>query len=864
MLFPVSSLLLLAIAGSASAATPGRDRSSLNADWRFSRFTTNPDSLSYNTLKSWILPQANDFLVDGAKHAAPSGTPPGSNVAYVQANFNDAGWQSLDLPHDWAIAGPWNAPGISGGMGRLPTNGVGWYRKNLTATASDVDGTKSIFLDFDGAMSYAAVWLNGNLVGGWPYGYASFRLDLTPYLKEGNNILAVRLDNAVENSRWYPGAGIYRNVWLVKVDKTHVAQYGTQITTPSVSSSSATVNVVVQVENLGNATRQVDVTTDIYEIDQNTNTVASGAAAVASIKSTTISVGAGKKQAVNGSTTVANPRLWGPPPAQTPNLYLAVTTLSATGANGTKTVIDTYETRFGIRSIAYDPSKGLLVNGQHVYVQGTCNHHDQGAIGTAFNFRATQRQLQTLQEMGANALRTSHNPPAPELLDLADTMGFLVLDEAFDCWSSGKVTNDYHLLYADWHEADLRNFIRRDRNHPSVIAWSIGNEVSEQSSSQGGSLGQQLQNIAHSEDPTRQCTTAMNAAGPNAALPGVIDIIGLNYQGETGAYGSFHSKFPNKMIWGTETASCISSRGTYLFPVTSANSAVYSTAGGADGTHHYLSAYELFTPGWGSSPDGVFAGQDRYPFVAGEFVWTGFDYIGEPTPYGGSGGARSSYFGIVDLAGFRKDRFYLYQARWRPDLPSAHILPHWTWPDRVGQTTPVHVFSAADEVELFVNGASAGRLKRPNSSTYRFRWDNVKYAPGSLRAVAYKDGKQWAVDERRTAGDAAALNVTVDRAAIAGDGKDLAYVSVAVVDANGTVVPRASNEVTFSVSGPGQLVATDNGDPTDYTAFPSATRKAFSGLAMGIVRAQKGQTGQVTVTAKADGLAQGQVTITLN
>ncbi|AEO71826.1 glycoside hydrolase family 2 protein [Thermothielavioides terrestris NRRL 8126] len=864
MLFPVSSLLLLAIAGSASAATPGRDRSSLNADWRFSRFTSNPDSLSYNTLRSWILPQANDFLVDGAKHTAPSGTAPGSNVAYVQANFNDAGWQSLDLPHDWAIAGPWNAPGISGGMGRLPTNGVGWYRKNLTATASDVDGTKSIFLDFDGAMSYAAVWLNGNLVGGWPYGYASFRLDLTPYLKEGNNILAVRLDNAVENSRWYPGAGIYRNVWLVKVDKTHVAQYGTQITTPSVSSSSATVNVVVQVENLGNATRQVDVTTDIYEIDQSTNTVASGAAAVASIKPTTISVGAGKKQAVNGSTAVANPRLWGPPPAQTPNLYVAVTTLSATGANGTKTVIDTYETRFGIRSIAYDPSKGLLVNGQHVYVQGVCNHLDQGAIGTAFNFRATQRQLQTLQEMGANALRTSHNPPAPELLDLADTMGFLVLDEAFDCWSSGKVTNDYHLLYSDWHEADLRAFIRRDRNHPSVIAWSIGNEVSEQSSSQGGSLGQQLQNIAHSEDPTRQCTTAMNAAGPTAALPGVIDIIGLNYEGETGAYGSFHSRFPNKMIWGTETASCISSRGTYLFPVTSANSAVYSTSGGADGTHHYLSAYELFTPGWGSSPDGVFAGQDRYPFVAGEFVWTGFDYIGEPTPYGGSGGARSSYFGIVDLAGFRKDRFYLYQARWRPDLPSAHILPHWTWPDRVGQTTPVHVFSAADEVELFVNGASAGRLKRPNASTYRFRWDSVKYAPGSLRAVAYKDGKQWAVDERRTAGDAAALNVTVDRAAIAGDGKDLAYVSVAVVDANGTVVPRASNEVTFSVSGPGQLVATDNGDPTDYTAFPSAARKAFSGLAMGIVRAQKGQTGQVTVTAKADGLAQGQVTITLN
>jgi beta-galactosidase len=855
----LSLLLLLAAAGSATAdETPGRNRSSLNAGWKFSRFTSNPDSLSYDTLKPWMLPLANDFIVDGSKHPIPSGTSPGSNVAYVQASFDDSTWKSVDLPHDWAIEGPFNAPGISGGMGRLPTNGVGWYRRTLTATTDDVDGSKSVFLDVDGAMSYAALWLNGNLLGGWPYGYASWRLDLTPYLKAGNNILAVRLDNAVDNSRWYPGAGIYRNLWLVKIDKTHVAQWGTYITTPSVSSNSATVSLVVQVENKGNITRQVDVSTDIFAIDQGTGEP--GTAAVASFKTTTLRVDSDTKQSLNGSVSISNPRLWGPPPGQTPNLYLAVTTLSDSETDGT--VIDTYTTRFGIRSITYNANKGVLVNGQHVRVQGTCNHHDQGSIGTAINLRATQRQLQTLQEMGTNALRTSHNPPAPEFLDLADTMGFMVLDEAFDCWSQGKTSNDYHLLYADWHEPDMRSFVRRDRNHPSVIAWSIGNEIPEQGTSLGGSEGRELQDIVKFEDPTRQSTSAMNSASETSALANVLDIEGLNYQGEYGAYGSFHSKFPSKMIWGTETASCISSRGTYLFPVASGNNAGYNTNGGSDSSHQWVSAYDLYNPGWGFSPDQVFVAQDNFPFVGGEFMWTGFDYIGEPTPYGGNPGARSSYFGIVDLAGFKKDRFYIYQARWRPDLPMVHILPHWTWPDRVGQITPVHAFSAADEVELFVNGASAGRKRRSGNSVYRFRWDDVRYSAGDLRAVAYKGGSQWAVDTRKTAGNAAALNVTVDRASIAGDGLDLAYVSVAVTDAGGTVVPRADNTINFSVSGPGKLVSTDNGNPSDTTAFPSASRKAFSGLALAIIKANKGATGQITVSASADGIAGGKIVIT--
>ena len=865
-------LASIGLVDAAAAPSPGRVRTSLNKGWKFARFTSNPDSLSYRTLKPWMLPLANEFIV-GNKRPTPSpGTlPPGEKVQYVQASFDDSGWQSVDLPHDWAIAGPFGAPGISGGMGRLPTNGVGWYRRALTATAEDVDGTRSVFLDVDGAMSYAAVWLNGNLVGGWPFGYASWRVDLTRYLRVGsNNTLAIRLENAVDNSRWYPGAGIYRNLWLVKVDKAaHVAKFGTYVTTPTMSSSSATVSLAVQVENLGNATRQVDVRTDIYAIDPSTG--ATGMAIVATIKSSSVSVGAGGKQPVNGTTVITDPHLWGPPPNQTPNLYVAVTTLSSPAG----VVVDTYETRFGIRSLRYDPDNGLFVNGKRVYLQGTCNHHDQGSIGTAFNLRATQRQLQTLREMGSNALRTSHNPPAPELLDLADSMGFLVLDEAFDCWSKSKTRNDYALLYADWHEPDLRSFVRRDRNHPSVFAWSIGNEIDEQATALAGTEGAELQSISHSEDPTRLCTSAMNSASEGNALPAALDIIGLNYQGEYGAYGAFRSKFPKKMIMGSETSSCISTRGTYLFPVNANNNARYSVQGGSDDASRHITAYELHNPGWGGSPDTVFAAQDRFqPFVAGEFVWTGFDYIGEPTPYGGNGGSRSSYFGIVDLAGFKKDRFYLYQARWRPDLPMVHLLPHWTWPDREqggGQTTPVHVFSSADEVELFVNNVSAGRQKRPGPSVYRFRWDAVRYAPGEIRAVGYKDGKVWATDSRKTAGKAAALNVTVDRAIIDGGGseRDLAYVTVAVVDSAGTVVPRASDTITFSVSGSGRLVATDNGNPTDMTAFPSASRKAFSGLALAIVTAANanggpsGSGGQITVTAKADGLVQGQVNISV-
>lgn len=838
-----------------SASSAIRQRLSINRDWKFSRFSTSPDLLSYDLiLKPWILPSANDFIVDGNKHERPSGTPPGSDVQYVQAGFDDSSWESVNLPHDWAIKGPFGAPGISGGMGRLPTNGVGWYRRNLTLTEDDVG--KSVFLDIDGAQSHAAVWLNGVLVGGWPYGYSSFRLDLTPYIQVGaGNLLAVRLENAVDSSRWYPGAGIYRNIWLVKLNPVHIGRYGTRITTTSVSADAATVDIGVDVENTANSTQDVVVRTDIYS--------AGSEEIVASLPEATIQLSAGTKQSVQNAVTISKPQLWGPPPTQTPNLYKAVTTVLV----GNNSIVDEYETQFGIRSVTFDGSNGLIVNGEAIRTRGTNNHHDLGSLGAAFNVRAAERQLQALQEMGSNTLRMSHNPPAPELLDLADRLGFLVMDESFDAWNVAKVPNDYHLLFPDWHEPDTRSLVRRDLNHPSVILWSIGNEIPEQRTASGAETARELRDIVHSEDPSRPVTMSFDQAQPGDTVAEIMDVLSLNYQGEgrgtswASAFPGFHDAYPEKLLWTSESSAAVSTRGTYIFPVTGNKSQIVSDGQGGNSTSLQVSAYELYAPIWATGPDKVFTQQDTYPYVAGEFVWSGWDYLGEPTPYDASPLARSSYFGIIDTAGFRKDRFYLYQSRWRADLPGAHILPHWNWPGRVGEVTPVHVFSSADEAELFVNGKSAGRLvKEP--LTYRFRWDNVTYAPGELRVVTYKDGGVWAEASRRTAGPAERLNVTADRTTITADGYDLSFITVAVTDGPGDVVPDAANNITFSISGPGEIVSTDNGDPSDQTPFPSLTREAFSGLALAIVRSRAGEAGDITVSAAADGLESHQVTLT--
>lgn len=874
-----------------------RERISLNDGWRFMRYSGEPDSLIYdrrpvvtdrndskvadtrpaetgvagnsaNTLKSWILPTANDFIKDPAgHHQRPEGNP-GHDFPFVHGDFNDSGWERVRLPHDWGIKGPFyegEHAVVGGGMGRLPSQGVAWYRRKVEIPATDK--YRDIYLDIDGAMSYAMVWLNGNLVGGWPYGYNSFRLDLTPYIKYGGiNQLAIRLDNPPNSSRWYPGGGLYRNVWITKTNPVHVSRWGTFIHTRNVSSASATVALTVQVDNRSDDSQPIEVVTEVYTLDQQFNKTKK----VATFPRSVATIPARQRGEMNDTVTIVKPLLWGPPPVQQPHLYEAVTHLYAKGK-----LIDEYATRFGIRSIKFDPDKGVFVNDQPVPIRGVNQHHDLGALGAAFNTRAAERQLEILRDMGCNAIRLAHNPPAPELLDLLDRMGFLVIDEIFDCWERGKTPLDFHLIFSDWAEPDIRAFIRRDRNHPSIMAWSFGNEVGEQYTAESGAaLAKRLHDIVHEEDNTRPATASMNYAKPDMPFPGEMDILCLNYQGEgirdapayaqlkgiktPPLYPVFHQHFPGKMIVSSETASALSSRGTYLFPVFDGTSAPVSDSTGGDPNHQFVSSYELYTAAFGASPDKVFASQDKHPYVAGEFVWSGWDYLGEPTPYYS---ARSSYSGIIDLAGFKKDRFYLYQSRWRPDLPIAHILPHWTWPDRIGKITPVHVFSSGDEAELFLNDRSLGRKKK-GLFEYRFRWDSVVYQPGVLRVVTFKNGRRWATDTVRTAGDPKRLHLTADRRLIRADGYDLSFVTVQVTDNNGIPAPRADNEIFFEITGPGEMVATDNGNAADLTAFPSKMRKTFGGLALVIVRSKPGVPGSITVTARSRGLTSDKIMIT--
>jgi beta-galactosidase len=875
-----------------------RERISINEGWRFMRYTSEADHLVYDErpkeinrndsvvadtrpteaslvpgsekgLKKWILPSANDFINDPSKkHQRPAGNP-GGDFPFVKTGFDDGSWESVNLPHDWAIKGPFyegNDAVVGGGMGRLPVHGVAWYRKKISIPAAD--GGKSIYLDIDGAMSYAMVWLNGNLVGGWPYGYNSFRLDLTPFIRTGaDNQLAIRLDNPNNSARWYPGGGMYRNVWLTKVNPVHVAQWGTFITTKNVSAASAILDLAVTIENRSGVTQRAEVLTEVYALDEKGRRINSP---VTRFPVTGTSISAGGRSALKTNTTVKNPALWGPLPQQKPNLYMAVTRVSVNG----KTV-DEYETIFGIRSLQFDADKGILVNGQKIIIRGVNQHHDLGALGAAFNLRAAERQLEILRELGCNAIRMSHNPPAPELLALTDRMGFLVIDEIFDSWERRKTPLDFHLVFPDWHEPDTRAFIRRDRNHPSIIIWSYGNEVGEQyTADTGAAISGRLRAIVREEDSTRPSTSAMNYARPAMPFPATLDIISLNYQGEgirdeplyahlrgirtKPLYSEFKKQFPGKMVISTESASALSTRGTYLFPVAISSGAPAENNSGTDPAKKTVSAYELYTSAFGASPDKVFAKQDQNPYVAGEFVWTGFDYIGEPTPFYS---ARSSYSGIIDLAGFKKDRFYLYQARWRPELPMVHILPHWNWPDRVGRITPVHLFTSGDEAELFLNGRSLGRKKKAGLE-YRLRWDSILYEAGELKAIAYKNGKKWAEQTMSTTGPATQLVISADRNPINADGVDLSFLTVAVADKDGRTVPDAVHAVSFSVEGPGELAATDNGDPANLVSFASKQREAYSGLVLGIIRSARNKPGVIKVTASSPGLKAASIEIT--
>ncbi|MFA6127859.1 MAG: beta-galactosidase GalB [Bacteroidales bacterium] len=750
---------------------------------------------------------------------------------------NDSAWRKLDLPHDWAIEGPFRIE-LKGETGKLPYQGIGWYRKYFFVQADDAG--KQTFIDFDGAMANAKIWVNGQYVGTWPYGYSSFRMNLSPFLKYGQkNVLAVRLDTEKWESRWYPGAGIYRHVWLIKTNPVHVAHWGTYITTPEITDGSATVKMEVTLDNQWSVPVEAVIRTNILELDNQNKP----GTKVASFDEQAVKIDAGSSAKATIGAKILKPKLWD---IVSPSRYVAQTSIRVNGK-----IVDQYNTPFGIRTLEFTARNGFLLNGRRVPIRGTCNHHDLGALGAAINTSALRRQLSILKDMGCNSLRTSHNPPAPELIELADQMGFLVWDEAFDAWKTGKRKLDYNQLCDEWHEKDLKALVHRDRNNPSVFIWSIGNEVIDQ---QNVEMTKHLADIVRGEDPTRPVSNGYNDpdGSRTAGSPLSLGIMGVNYFFGNQAKWDADPRYANMPTIGSETSSCITSRGEYFFD--------------KDYQNWQVSSYDLTRPDWGCAPDDQFRVNAKYPHVLGEYVWTGFDYLGEPTPYNSDETnmpSRSSYFGIVDLAGFPKDRFYLYQSQWKPDLPMAHILPHWNWKERIGKVTLVHVYTSGDEAELFINGKSQGRkIKRPGED-FRLVWDSVKYEPGRVEVIAYKNGAKWATDMVKTTGEPFRLSLTSNLKMIGSDEPELAYITVMVQDKQGYMVPRSNPVIKFEISGPGVIVATDNGDATSFIPFQSHERPAFNGLALVIVKARKGAGGKITVTASGKGLQAGSITIDL-
>jgi len=762
--------------------------------------------------------------------------------------FNDATWQDVQVPHDWAIYGPFDRNNDiqtvkveqdgeikpaerTGRTGALPYMGVGWYRIRLPL--DKIQPNQKVSVLFDGAMSNAKVFINGQEIGGWPYGYASFHFDITPWLKSDQpNFMAVRLENKPLSSRWYPGAGLYRNVRLIVTNKHHIKTWGTFVTTPIIKSDKALVNIVTEC-NLVNKARAVLVT----EIWNNKGEL------VAKDSSGHFFDGRMEQQLY-----VKDPVLWS---IEAPTLYVATSKLYLGNQ-----LTDIYTTRFGIRKFKFEPGKGFLLNDKPFKFKGVCNHHDLGPLGAAINKTALKRQLLILKDMGCNAIRTAHNPPAPELLDLCDEMGFLVMNEAFDEWVHPKMENGYHRLFKDWAEKDLVSFIHRDRNHPSVVLWSIGNEIREQNRPEGNKVAAFLVSICHREDPTRYVTAGMNnideALKNNFAS--IMDVPGFNYK--PFRYPEAYTKLPQGIILGSETASTVSSRGVYKFPVQLLKQKVHS-----DG---HSSSYDLEHCNWSQVPDDEFVMQDSLPYVGGEFVWTGFDYLGEPTPYNTYWPSRSSYFGIIDLAGIPKDRYYLYRSRWNPEKETLHILPHWNWKGREGQITPVFCYTNYPSAELFVNGKSQGVRSKNNTtyqSRYRLMWDSVKYEPGILRIVAYDaNGNVVASKELHTAGKPYRLELTADAPTMDADINGLSFITVKAVDKEGNLVPDAMDEVSFRVTGTGFFRASCNGDPTSLAPFHKPVMKLFNGMLVAIVQSN-GEKGKVTFEAKAKGLKGQRIII---
>ncbi len=754
-----------------------------------------------------------------------------------QPTFADGGWRTLNLPHDWSVEGKFNKDNPATPEGGALPGGIGWYRKSFTVPASSKD--KKVYIDFDGVYQKSTVWINGHELGFRPNGYISFRYELTPNLNfGGKNTIAVKVDNSVQpNSRWYSGSGIYRNVWLVTTNKTAIDHWGTYVTTPEVSEQSAKVNLQVKVKNTGSLPSIV-IKTTIYD--------ASGKPA-----GTDNAIFAYKDIAehngptVNLSVNISNPKLWS---VDDPYLYKAVTEILRSGK-----VLDTYTTPFGIRYFNFDVDKGFTLNGKHLKILGICDHHDLGSLGSAINTRALERQLQILKAMGCNGIRTSHNPPAPELLDLADKMGFIVMDEAFDCWEWKKAKYDYHLYFKEWHKRDLEDQVLRDRNHPSVIIWSIGNEIPQQGDTSALRIAPELAGIIHSLDTTRPITTANNNPGTGNQIikSGAIDLVGYNYHEKE--YAGFHDRYPGKKFIATETTSGLETRGWYEMPSDSIRVwPSYDKKYGND--EHNVSAYDNTRPPWGSTHEATWKVMKKYDFLSGMFIWTGFDYLGEPTPY--SWPSRSSYFGIVDLAGFPKDVYYMYQSEWT-NKPVLHIFPHWNWTP--GKLIDVWAYyNNADEVELYLNGKSLG-IKKKTGDDLHIMW-RVPFEPGTLKAVSRKDGKVVLTREIHTAGKPAKIVLSADRKLIKADGKDLSFITVKILDKDGNVVPDADNLVNFKLNGNAFIASVDNGDPVSHDPFKADYRKAFHGLALAIVQAKE-TPGDISFTATAKGLQGASVVI---
>jgi beta-galactosidase len=758
-----------------------------------------------------------------------------------EPTLDDSNWQTINLPHDWSIEGEFSEshPASPGG-GALP-GGIGWYRKTFTMPESEKNHLA--FIEFDGVYRNSEVWINGHYLGKRPYGYISFQYELTSYLKYGadKNVLAVKVDNSQQpNSRWYSGSGIYRNVWLVSTEQVHVDHWGTFVSTPDVNPSSAEVVIKTKVRNASDKNQSITLTTSVRnEAGEEGGKV-----------STNHAIPQDSALEIIHELNIENPVMWS---IEGPNLYKALTTIRCNGM-----VCDDYQTTFGIRTFHFDANEGFFLNGNPVKIKGVCNHHDLGCLGAAVNKRAIERQLETLKDMGCNGIRTSHNPPAPELLDLCDRMGFIVMDEAFDMWKVGKTEFDYHLDFDEWHKRDMADLILRDRNHPSVFIWSIGNEIMEQwdkEDSSGSIIAKELATIVRGLDSTRPVTAACNDISPLNPLirSGALDLIGYNYSHKK--YVEFPETCPGKKLIASETESALATRGAYDMPSDSIRRwptrwDVPFLSGNPDYT---CSSYDNCSAPWGSTHEETWKVVKKYSFVSGIYTWTGFDYLGEPTPYGWP--ARSSYFGIIDLAGFPKDAFYLYQSEWT-DKPVLHVFPHWNWEE--GQTIDVWVYTNCEEVELFLNNESQG-MKKKTVDELHLMW-RLSFKPGVLKAIGRINEEEILTKEIKTAGKPAKLILEADKALIAADGRDLAFVTVKILDENGTLVPRADNLVNFKISGEGRIVGVDNGLQISHEPFQANHRKAFNGLCLAVVQSGE-KTGQIELKATSEGLEESTVII---